>query len=322
MIDLGKYEDVVNVSELPPGATGYELLERKSVIDQLSSTGINLMDGDSFVRKLPEAGTYQFPPSVNALDLLKIKNQNQVGACAGFAVAQVGEGCSWIARGDTANRYSGWAQYILAQENDGFRRKGSNRFDRRDDKGSTPTGNAEAFMNTGLVPLGMCPPDPKTYDRGWAVTDEMREAAAEHKIKTAVYLKTPEHVKKFLQSGMGFVTLACRWMAHFDKNDGSFVLNDFHGPQRNDRHGGGHQVSLMGWYDHPEHGLCFILANSWSEAWQDQGGVLVTWKWLCDAMTDQMTILLGFSDLLLNSSQTQFNPRTPKVTGGSVFGSR
>ena len=152
-VDLSKYKDVINVSDLPPNATGCELHERSAVVDDLSNCGINLISGDVLASRLPADGTYLFPPSATALDLLKVKNHRQVGACAGFAVAQVGEGCSWIARGNEANRYSGWAQYILAQERDGFRRKGSNRFDRRDDKGSTPTGNAQAFMDTGLVPM-------------------------------------------------------------------------------------------------------------------------------------------------------------------------
>lgn len=278
------------------------------------------MQGSTFVRQLPPDGSYSFPPSADPLDLLGVKNQNQVGACAGFATAQVGEGCSWIANPGNVTRYSGWAQYILAQEDDGFRQKGQTSFDRRDDKGSTPTGNARAFMETGLVPQDMCPPDPTTYDQGWAVTDEMREAAAGNKIKTAVYLETPDHVKKFVQSGLGFPTLACRWMAHFDIKTPGFVLNDFRGPQRQDRHGGGHQVCIMGWYQHPRYGFCLVLVNSWSPKWQDEGAVLITWKWLCDAMQDKMTILIGYSDLQLAQSNKLFVPRSPVVTGKNVFG--
>ena len=176
-------------------------------------------------------------------------------------------------------------------------------------------------MKVGLIPESICPEVPFTYDRGWEVTDEMREAASENKIKTAVRIRTVEQAKKFLESGLGFLTLACKWMAHFDKPNAEFVLNDFNGPPRQDRHGGGHLTALLGWFIHPTYGLCFVLVNSWSPKWMDDGAVLVTAKWLFDALADSFTIVTGFSDMLLeDKGEIEFTPRKPPVTGASIFG--
>ena len=324
-VDLSKYKHVVNVSELPPGATGYRLIRAAESYEAMAAANVNLKDGADIARRIPEVvgygNLYEFPPSCNVTDFISPKNQNQVGACGGNATAQAGEGCSWLATDGQVKRYSGWAQYILAQEDDGLRRRGQG-FDRSLDVGSTPTGNATAFMNVGLVPEEMCPPEPMTYDRGWEVTDEMRAAAEGNKIKTAVRIRSVEQADKFLKGGLGFLTLACKWMAHFDQPNPEFVLKDFNGPPRQDRHGGGHLTAIMGWYMHPDYGLCFVLVNSWSKKWMDEGAVLVTAQWLFQALRDDFTIVTGFSDLLLDDSEKIFVPRAPKITGGNIFGKR
>lgn len=291
--DLTKFKGK-HVSDLPPGASGYELKSAEETLNEFADSGLTITSSKDWVETLPQ--TFAFPEHSNPLDFLKVKDQQQVGACAGFGMAQAGEGCFWVASGGKVRRISGWAQYILAQEKGDMRQRNGG-FDRRQDIGSHPKDVAWAAMNIGLVPEQMCPPSPTTYDQGWEVTDAMREAAGENKIKSIVHFTKPAHLFKYLQTGQGYITMACKWMAHFDQGPKKDPVNSFFGPQRQDRHGGGHQVSIMGFTNHAQHGLCALIVNSWNTVWRDDGAALFTMKAIEEAMSDQMSIFLGYSDM-------------------------
>lgn len=271
------------VSQLPPGATGYLVKSRQQTTNELADRGVSVVSGRDWLSRVPE--TVAFPDHHNPLEFLKVKDQRQTGSCAGFASAQVGEGCFHLESGEV-ERFNGWAQYYLAQEKGGLLGR---------DVGSMPQDNAWACINVGLVPSSVCPDPPATYQQGWRVTTEMREAAAPFRMKSIVDLDADD-IKPFLTKGQGYITAASIWPANFDQ--GGNVITSFYGPRRQDQHGGGHMYSIMGWYNHPQHGWCALLVNSWGvQHWGDEGAKLITLRALQEMAQHQFTVFLGWSDM-------------------------
>lgn len=281
------------ISQLKPGTTGYELRSVSQYLDELDRAGVNLTSSRDWFREfdfLP-----RFPKSCNPLSFLSVMDQKRQGACAGFGTAQAGEGCFWQASGGAVQRFSGSAHYYLAQERDGFLGR---------DVGSMPGSHAWIVQNVGMFPKNACPPDPEDYSGRFEITDEMKEAAGAYKLKGVVHLESPKSLFDWLQQGQGYATLASTWPAHFDQG-GSSPITSFHGPRRDDRHGGGHMYAIMGWYKHPQLGLCAVLVNSWNVYWGDEGAKLITLRALQEMFQHRFTVCIGMSDMDLQGREAR-----------------
>ena len=149
--------DNPNVSELPPGFTGY-VIENED-LDFLADVSIS---ADAWFANLPD--TWAYPQSVNALNWVVTENQGQIGSCAGHGFTTVGEGI-WFLETGIAPVFSPWAAYRLAQEKDGI----------HGDSGSTIAGNVWVGKNIGLVPKEICPPYPASYGQGWQLKNDKTE---------------------------------------------------------------------------------------------------------------------------------------------------
>ncbi len=270
------------VSELEPGTTGYDI--ELEDVEAIYATSISVEDWFSQFRK---DDTYAYPDSVNALDWIVTENQGPIGSCAGHGATTVGEGIFWVATG-TAPVFSPWAQYRLAQKKDGI----------RGDRGSTIFGNIWVAKNVGFVPKSICPAYPSSYGSGWAVTDEMRAAAADWKITNSVDVRGYDATLRFLKNGQGFVYHGSIWPKQFDLPGDK--IHDFYGPRRSDQHGGGHSTCIVGWSDL----LCpccqreyLILHNSWDLRWGNEGAKYICRKAYDDMSGDRSTVLQGLSDI-------------------------
>jgi len=284
-----------DISETPAGVTGYTLQTREDHLEACKSSGIDLYDSSPI--EAMEL-TYAWPPHCNPLPFIKVKDQQRMGACGGFALAQVGEGCNWVKTNGGVQRYSGAAMYFLAQEKGGL----------RGDVGSVPSDLAWVARNIGLVPQEICPPDPPTYQQRFKVTQAMRDAGSDHKLFAFDLDGKPDAIKKFLTGGIGYVMVGSIWPAHFDRG-GKSPITTFQGQQRGDVHGGGHAYALMGWHTHPQHGFCYLLVNSWNVSWGDDGARLLTEGALIEMLKHKFTRVIGFSD------QDPARPRARKVIG-------
>lgn len=295
MIDLKmKSKDI---SQLPPGTTGYKLITSDDYCSQLVSGGVNLTEGNDFFRGFPmsvddllkalEKGLVGFPDHCNPLPFLRVKDQMRKGACAGFGSAQAGEGCQWIKTKGEIVRFSGDAHYWLAQRQGGLLGR---------DVGSLPSDNAWVAQNIGFVTEESYGPAVETYDQIQPVTDEQIEIAGKYKMRTIVRFRDPKQMIAFVASGQGFATIGSIWPAHFDQNKMQ-PITSFFGPRRNDQHGGGHMYAIMGFYKHPQYGICALLVNSWNTHWGDEGARLITLRALMEMFGHQFTVALGWSDM-------------------------
>lgn len=289
--------NVKQVSELPPGSSGYDI--DKEDREQILSTGVSI---DEWFRNFrTPSETFAYPESVNALDWIETENQGQIGTCAGHGGTTVGEGVFALAAGGKAPTFSPWAHFWLAQKRDGI----------RGDNGATIAGCIWVGENIGYVPKSHCPPYPKSYRHGWVVTDEMREAAAPWKLKKHIDVRGYEASLRFLKNGQGFIHHGSRWTRAMDGPGDK--IHDFHGPQRNDQHGGGHSVCIVGWSAL----LCpccqknyLIVHNSWTRQWGNDGAKYMCAKAYDDMSADRLTVLQGLSDIA-----TPRGPRTLEIVG-------
>lgn len=281
------------IHELPDGATGCKSRTVEQSLNEMADGGVTITEAEDFLAGIPK--TYAFPRVVNPLDYLKVKDQKQKGACAGFTLATVGEMNFWVASGGEIERFSGDALYVLAQEKDGI----------RGDRGSTPTACAWVAQNIGLVPESVYGPTVSTYQQLKRVTSSMREAASDYKLKSIVRLKTYQHVKDFLGAGLGSVQCCSRWQQHFMHSN---LVDSFFGPRHNSQHGGGHSYTLNG-YDEAGN---ILVTNSWNTNVHDEGGFKMTPRCIKELFTDNFSFVLGYSNMQ-TSHATPPGPREIKL---------
>lgn len=277
------------IHELPDGATGYKSRSAEQALNEMTDGGVVITEAEDFMRAIPQ--TFSFPQVCNPLDYLKVKSQLDKGACAGFTVAQIGEMTYWVKTGGKIERFSGDAMYVLAQEKDGI----------KGDRGSTPTGCAWVLQNIGLVPESLYGPTVQTYQELKPVTDRMREAAGDYKLKSIVRIKTYEQAYQFLGSGLGALQICSKWQAHFMESN---IIESFHGPAHDSRHAGGHSFTGNG-YDNNGNILC---TNSWDVSVHDEGGFLMTPQCFRELLADSFSFVLGYSDM----ATSQAGPPKPR----------
>ena len=280
-----------HLHELPDGASGYKSRPAEQALNEMADGGVVITEAEDFMRGIPQ--TFSFPKVCNPLDYLKVLNQQNKGACAGFTMAQVAAMNFWVASGGKTEDFSGDAMYVLAQEKDGI----------RGDRGSTPTACAWVAQNIGIVPLSAYGPTVKEYNQLKPVTDAHRQAASDYKLSSIVRLKSYDQIYQFLGGGLGCVQVCSLWKQHFMESN---LVDSFEGPKHASGHGGGHSYTANG-YD--ENGN-ILITNSWGSAnVHDEGGFLTTKRFWQELFGNQMSFVLGYS----NMQTSQAAPPGPRT---------
>ena len=245
-----------------------ELMRNSVTMDEFTSCTYNSS-------KIPEE---HFP------DYLKIEDQKQQGACQGKANTSCTEVDEYLESGcKKVVHYSAQFAYEGTQKIDGI----------RGDRGSTITGGAKFAKE-----IGHC------LDKYWPYTGRHsggripRECYenAEKKVKTTVHLKTADEVIKFITGGHGAVLSGSLWPKLMDSQK---VINQFLGPRRGDRHGGGHAVCFWGWRTVAGE-IELILNNSWGiKFWGGgpgmEGRKYTTYNALREMERHEFTCWFGFT---------------------------
>lgn len=296
------------VSETPDGMTGWKSRLTKESEDEFAAADISMIEGDVALGHLVDENTegsvdavaqrraraqskaidvvkkqlFGIPKTCNDKSYLEIDDQKQKGACAGFTLVQCGEHNFWVASGGDVVRFSGDAMYQLAQRIDKI----------TTDDGSTPTACAKVATEIGLVRQELHGGSAPDYQSMRPVTQAMIDDAANYKIKSVVRLRSYEHVRKFLGSGLGCVQMCSIWPAHWDKQ-GVNRIQSFYGPRRNDQHGGGHSYTLNGYNSLGD----ILLSNSWSLRWGDEGAKMLSKQAMTEIFGHKFTFCLGYSDM-------------------------
>lgn len=275
-----------NLADLPDGASGYKAKPAEQVLNEMTDGGVVITEAEDFMRAVPQ--TFSFPKVCNPLDYLKILDQQQKGACAGFTMAQIASMNFWVATGGKRTQgFSGDAMYLLAQEYDKLVGR---------DVGSTPTACAWVAQNIGVVPIEAYGPTVKTYNDLKPVTDAHREAAADYKLTSIVRLKTYDQIYQFLGGGLGAVQCCSLWKQHFMESN---LVDSFHGEKHASGHGGGHSYTFNG-YD--ENGN-ILATNSWNTKVHDEGGFLMTPGCIKEMGQNPQTVWLGYSNMATSKAE-------------------
>lgn len=216
---------------------------------------------------------------------LRTENQGQIGSCQGASLTECLEYCYAIVNPSHVQQYSKMYAYIASQMENNI----------RTDSGSTLEGGTRAARK------GICTdavgPYPSRYP-GWSwITDAMRRDAANHKLQSVVEMKSAEHIKQFIGSGIGIVQIGISWGSDMDP-DSRGCITSFSG-----RGGGGHAVVLAGYVPDDDVGVkssagwWLLLKNSWGSRWGREGYAFVDPR-ACDQMLrHQWTSMYGRSDL-------------------------
>lgn len=210
-------------------------------------------------------------------DWIKIEDQGQIGSCAGMANTSSGEICRRNElRAKEYMQFSGMAAYRIAQEFDGI----------NGDRGSTISSGVRYATNHGYAPESAFP-----YPRQYVsrIPKEARESV--FKVENAVAIKDPQSFLDWVITNQGPIFLGMRWTQYMDNQD---VVETFLGPQRNDRHGGGHAIFFYGWTTLRSN-VYPILWNSWSQRWGRQGKKPVSQKAISEILSDRMTVAVGYT---------------------------
>ncbi|MFY7700487.1 MAG: C1 family peptidase [Burkholderiaceae bacterium] len=258
---------------------GYPIeLEDRDALRSSATEAVLLMLGD-----LPE----RMDPRSSALGsqgFLQVEDQGQQGSCQGQSLSCCGEFAHAFATGEVIQISRQYA-YIASQMENNIRA----------DNGSTLEGGTRAFKKG--FPLESVAPYAGNRYPGWGyITQAMRDKAI-YKLMSHTEMKSAEHVKQFIGSGVGIVQLGITWGNEMSP-DGQGCIRSFSG-----RGGGGHAIVFAGYVPDSDVGVkssagwWLLLKNSWSKRWGKSGYAYVDPK-ACDQMLrHQWTSMYGRSDM-------------------------
>ena len=258
---------------------GYPIeLEDRDSLRSSATEAVLLMLGD-----LPE----RMDPRSSALGsqgFLQVEDQQQQGSCQGQSLSDCGEFAHTFATGEVIQISRQYA-YIASQMENNI----------RSDSGSTLEGGTRAFKKG--FPLESVAPYAGNRYPGWGyITQAMRDKAI-YKLTSHTEMKSAEHVKQFIGSGVGIVQLGITWGNEMSP-DGQGCIRSFSG-----RGGGGHAIVFAGYVPDSDVGVkssagwWLLLKNSWSKRWGKSGYAYVDPK-ACDQMIrHQWTSMYGRSDM-------------------------
>ena len=258
---------------------GYPIeLEDRDALRSSATEAVLLMLGD-----LPE----RMDPRSSALGsqgFLQVEDQGQQGSCQGQSLSCCGEFAHAFATGEVIQISRQYA-YIASQMENNIRIDG----------GSTLEGGTRAFKKG--FPLESVAPYAGNRYPGWGyITQAMRDKAI-YKLMSHTEMKSAEHVKQFIGSGVGIVQLGISWGNEMSP-DGQGCIRSFSG-----RGGGGHAIVFCGYVPDSDVGVrssagwWLLLKNSWSKRWGKSGYAYVDPR-ACDQMlAHRWTSMYGRSDM-------------------------
>lgn len=214
---------------------------------------------------------------------LKVENQYRQGSCEGQSLTETGEFCFTVATGRVIQLSRQYA-YIASQMESNI----------KGDSGATLEGGTKAFLK------GICREEIAPYAQaypGWSyITAAMREDAKNYILKSHTEMKSAEHVKQFIGSGVGIVQLGISWNGSMEP-DGNGCIRSWRSG------GGGHAIVFAGYVPDSDLGVkssagwWLLLKNSWGTSWGKGGYAYVDPK-ACDQMlAHQWTSMYGRSDM-------------------------
>jgi hypothetical protein len=222
---------------------------------------------------------------LSQLGWMKMENQGQIGSCQGQSLSECLEYCYVIVNPSKVMQYSRMYAYIASQMENNI----------RTDSGSTLEGGTRAARK------GICEESIGPYTSrypGWSwITDAMRQNAVKHRLQSVVEMKSAEHIKQFIGSGIGIVQIGISWGNEMTP-DSRGCITSFSG-----RGGGGHAVVFAGYVPDEDVGVkssagwWLLMKNSWGERW-GKGGYAYVNPRACDQMLKhRFTSMYGRSEL-------------------------
>ena len=230
------------------GFTGYPIeQENRNYLKSVAIESPVLMMGELPVRVDPRKSP------LATQGWLQVEDQGQIGSCQGNSLTECGEYCYTVATGKVIQLSRMYA-YIASQMESNI----------RGDSGSTLEGGTKAFMK------GVCTEAlakyPSSYP-GWQyITQAMRDEATKYQLQSIVEIKSADHVKQFIGSGIGIVQIGINWNDYMSNPVNGFI-EDF----RPTRFDGGHAICLAGYVPDDDvgkkssAGWWVLLKNSWSK---------------------------------------------------------
>jgi len=227
--------------------TGYAI-EREN-IEQLTDEGQPMA---MMLQAAREASVPPINPHARLLDVLAIRNQGNVGACQGFALAVLTEICLFLLT-SRIYRLSAMAAYIWSQVEDGLIREG--------DVGSTLSGGNRTIRK------GICLESVWPYTGRYSSTIPAgAESQRLFNLISSKPIETVEQAKEWNDSGWPIQTGIGWPMDQMDRP----IVNDYRPSSRD----GGHSTLVWG----KDRATGFPRNyNSWGQ-WQDQGTQLWSWN--------------------------------------------
>lgn len=216
---------------------------------------------------------------------LQVENQGQIRSCQGQSLTECLEYCYAIVNPGSVMQFSRMYAYLTSQMESNI----------TGDSGSTLEGGTRAAKK------GICREEIAKYPGGYPgwnwVTQSMRDDAAKYRLQSVVEIKSAEHAKQFLGSGIGIVQLGISWNGSMNP-DSRGCIRSFSGGG-----GGGHAICFAGYVPDADvgqqssAGWWLLLKNSWGKNWGDNGYAYVDPR-ACDQMlSHQWTSMYGRSDL-------------------------
>ena len=244
-----------------------------------------LGDADTtWCHQLPSFGSPYFQDNFPAEFLptwIKIEDQGQIGSCAGNALTSAGEICERNEHaGQKYRQFSRLAAYQIGKRRDGIRGDGGMTID-----SGVWYGTQHGFALESDYPY----PNPPNYPG-----DKIGQNAfgSVFKIPSARVIRDLDSFMQWLTTNQGPIYIGMRWTKWCDADPN--YITTFLGPQRNDRHGGGHAVFFYGWTTQQKT-LCPFIWNSWSTRWGNRGRKAVFPAAIREMLSDNITTCVGFT---------------------------
>ncbi len=245
---------------------------------------LTLGDAGQWCSALPAYGDAAYTATIPAEFLptwIQIEDQGQIGSCAGNSLTSCGEICERNEHGGKLYRqFSRMAAYQIGKKRDGI----------RGDNGMTIDsgvwyGTQHGFSLESDYPY----PSPPVYPGDNIPPQAFGKV---FKIESGRLVRDYDPFMQWLTTNQGPIYIGMRWTKWCDADKN--YITTFLGPQRNDRHGGGHAVFFYGWTT--QNGVkCPILWNSWSRKWGNMGRKAVFPTAIKEMLADKITTCIAFT---------------------------
>lgn len=271
------------------GFTGYAIeQENQDYLRSQQVDAVMLMLGELPVRVDPRLSP------LYAKGWLQTEDQHQQGSCEGNSLTENLEYCYPLATGGQVIQFSRQYAYIRSQM---FSGQGGI----RGDHGATLEGGTKAAKE-GICTEAVGPYMGDNYP-GWEyITPERKANASQYRLESITEIKSAEHYKQYLGSGVGCVQIGMNWNNYLQQTEDGFIL-DFK-PTRFD---GGHAIGLIGYITDEDAGRkssagwWALLKNSHSLRYAKKGWAYVDPRALDKMIAHPNTSCYGRSDLKVPS---------------------